>query len=1667
MKHIVVSCFLFLAVGIIRAQTYGNEWIAYNQQYLKMAVTTDGLYRIDFTALDAALSAIGEDLASIDPRNFQLFNKGIEQHIFIAGEADGNFDPSDFIEFYGRRNDGTSDTPLFDSAHFQLHQFESIITDTAIYFLTWNNLTDNARMTNLLNDLSGAPAAQTYFIHHSRIVFGSGYGSANFNAGPTYLEVNSSKYEMGEGFTSPKYSLSAYNITLNTPAYYAAAPVTPTLDAVAIGTNTSEHHVVMGFNGTTLYDTTFTNYKVVRIHEALASLLASNTVSFTSGPLSTDYQRYSYVDIMYPRQFDFDNASRFQCTIDEVAGGTTYLELTDFDEKGTSPVLYDLTNNRRMVGIVEADISKFHLPFNMTDHNMFVTSQDVTDIKPAPALKPVQFVDYTDVAEQGNYLIISNRILFDDGFGENHVQAYADYRSSAAGGGYTARVVDIDVLYDEFYYGLRKHPLAIRNFIEYAHDTFEDSVRYVFVIGKSYSYDLTRANGAFEYAEDLVPTFGSPGSDALLGAPQNDVVHLIPLGRITARNGNDVRVYLDKVIDYEAYQADLTQTVANKLWMKKALHFAGGLTSFEQSLFNNFLAQYATKLEDTLYGGHVTQFSKFSTDPIYYSENDYIDSLIAEGVSLITFFGHSSTGSFDYNIGDPEDFTNEGKYFTVYGNGCNIAAIHGETYTLGERYIFAEDRAAVAFVAAANFSLASSLNTYASKFYDEFGKFSYNQSVGDAIQHTADVLWPAINVYDRMTIENTTLQGDPALRLNTHPKPDYAIEAPYVSFVPEVISPGIDTFYVQLIVSNLGMAIDSTCYIEVKRINGGGTESVYFERHHTVYYQDTILIPFATGGSDAVGLNSFTIHIDKENEIPELDEFNNIIGAEVLIVSDDAFPIYPVEFSIMTAEPEYFAASTSYVFATEKNFLIEADTTMLFNSPLRRSTEVVESGGVVYWQDPPMTWIPNTVYYWRITPDTADGSAPLWRSSSFLYLPGDIKGWNQSHYYQYQEDKFGNIVLQPDRAFEFVPDVVTYQVATGIYPTTHWTQVTSYMNGELLSVGSCASAGFVVIVADANSGQPWRTHEVGTSNTGPYGDVYCSADPYERMIQFNTNTPESREILYHFMMDSVPDSSYFICYTNNYAEFNTWMGDELIYGHTLFDAFDAYGAVDIHSLEVFDADRSYIFSAKKGDPATKVEIISDEFGNKIESVVVVSGYWYSGYVQSPIIGPAYSWDKAEWSTFANDDPSSDVMKVTIIGLDTLGNEVNLETGLISGDTTLSWINAELYPNIRIHMDAFDDSLRTPQQFNYWRVIYDPVPEAALNPNVNFAFFNDTLAQGQPGNISIAVSNVSDYDMDSILIQFQVRDAANNLMSVPYARQDSLLSDSTRIVQLTFNTTTIPAGNNTLQITVNPNKDQPEQFSFNNYASIPFYIDPDVHDPVLDVTFDDIHILDGDIVSAKPEIQILLRDENIWLAMNDSTLLEIDIEYPDGSNHAYPFDGVTTIFYPADTSGLESDNAARVMMFPEFDQDGTYILKLHGKDRTGNKAGNIDYRISFEVINKAMISNVFNYPNPFSTQTRFVFTVTGSEVPDYFKIQIMTISGKVVREIMRSELGELHIGNNITEFAWDGRDQYGDLLANGLYLYRVVTRVQGETPEHFDTNTDQFFESGYGKLYIAR
>ena len=90
---------------------------------------------------------------------------------------------------------------------------------------------------------------------------------------------------------------------------------------------------------------------------------------------------------------------------------------------------------------------------------------------------------------------------------------------------------------------------------------------------------------------------------------------------------------------------------------------------------------------------------------------------------------------------------------------------------------------------------------------------------------------------------------------------------------------------------------------------------------------------------------------------------------------------------------------------------------------------------------------------------------------------------------------------------------------------------------------------------------------------------------------------------------------------------------------------------------------------------------------------------------------------------------------------------------------------------------------------------------------------------------------------------------------------------------------------------------------------------------------------------------------------------------------------------------------------------------------------------------------------------------------------MTISGKVVREITKEELGPIHIGKNISEFDWDGTDSFGDKLANGVYLYRVIVQsdekdfkernVSISNSEGTNTLSEKYFKNGIGKMYILR
>ena len=128
-KKLFFLTLLFLLKNASAQFRFGNEWIVNGQQYFKIEVTRNGIYRINYNTLQAA----GLPLTAIDPRLFQVFYLGVEQPIFVAGEQDGFFNPGDYIEFYGLRNDGRTDAELFSGGAAQVNPYYSFVSDTSVY----------------------------------------------------------------------------------------------------------------------------------------------------------------------------------------------------------------------------------------------------------------------------------------------------------------------------------------------------------------------------------------------------------------------------------------------------------------------------------------------------------------------------------------------------------------------------------------------------------------------------------------------------------------------------------------------------------------------------------------------------------------------------------------------------------------------------------------------------------------------------------------------------------------------------------------------------------------------------------------------------------------------------------------------------------------------------------------------------------------------------------------------------------------------------------------------------------------------------------------------------------------------------------------------------------------------------------------------------------------------------------------------------------------------------------------------------------------------------------------------------------------------------------------------------------------------------------------------
>ncbi len=1699
-KHLLFTLFT-LGLSFISLSQNGNEWINYSQQYVSFPITQKGIYRINYETIQQSIIPID----AINHNQLQLFGRNKQQPIFLELNGDNTFDPGDYILFFADKNDGWNDSTLYVDPNSVASPYINLFNDTIHYFLSWSTTTSNLRF----NDYSSVNYTSYTPNDYVWSLFNQNYQNAYIEGETVSSLLSSSFYVPGEGFGLGNFNgVNGYQLPLsattpypftsqNAPASRFIGLVTTTASASLSGTGLSHnHHTRFKINNNTVYDQTgFGCFQFRADLEFPSSYLTTATpVTWEivgDIPVATQYQALTHYSISYPRIPNFSNQNNSDYIIENGIQDKIRLDFTPISSS-PNPVYFSIgTEFKRLRPEPNGTLQTLLLPANTNGKKTRVVSYDLSSAINIPRLSPVNgngyFTNYEAQNIERAYIIVHHPTLLEG------AQAYKSYRQSMQGGSYNVILADIEDLYFQYGGGVRKHISAIRNFSKSIYENSQEKPVSLLLLGKGMSNDRSRSNPSHA-AENLVPTFGYPSSDLLITSNlpgTNKWTPLIPTGRLSVNTNTGVLNYINKLEAYENNQdfSDVYDS-SNKDWQKHVIHLVGGSDLNQQQQFNVQMNIMKSTIMRDSFAGFVHTVKRQDDNPIPPNQLQQITDRIQQGVSLLTYYGHYGIGEngFEINLDDVNNWNNTGKYPLMLVNSC----YNGDLFKPGlnsssEYFVNAQNVGAIGYISTPSTGFHPMVGDYSNRLYRQFGRATYGKQIGVNMNNTISSLVNPANLSMEVTATQMLLHGDPMLKVNWHSKPEIELLPENVRLYPNNIDLSVDSIELEIIVKNLGHSITDTLIIEINRnFPGLDIDSVYFIKKPRLDYTDTIRYKMPLQPNISAGLNAFDIKVDIPSRYPEIyDEIgNNQLVKQFMINLNGILPVAPYEFAVIPWDTVTLVASTIVPTAEFNTYFFEIDTTDLFNSSFKRNAIVSGLGGVKQvrpneWNQP-LQFTDSTVYFWRVA---VDSDTLHWAESSFQYIQGKA-GWGQDHFYQFKKNTFNNVVYNRDlRLREMSPDSVFISIES--YNDDR-IENAWYIEGTMQDYATCGGMPQIhVAVIDPVTIQPWATNFNGSNPGNSFGNVMGCRGRAEKYFIFWQNDAQSLQNFQNMVLNGVPNGHHLLIWAPIGAQYDQW--DAL--APNMYSTFAALGSDSIISGR---QNGTFAFYVQKGVQSTMREQVLD-VGNP-NGVGASNGFTQAKietYIQSavdrgretsPLIGPAFEWKEVFWKQRSLDGNASADTTRLIIQPYTWemqpGQAVNL---LFSENDSLqniqSQINATTYPFIRLIAEYKDSTRFTPAQMDYWHVLYDWAPEAAIDGSNGYYFShqNDSIYEGQNLTFSIPVKNVFSVPMDSLLVKYWVVDNNNVTHPINYARQDSLRVGGTLYDTVRFSSAGLK-GYSSLWMEVNPYingslylKDQPEQHHFNNVLQLPFHVINDNINPILDVTFDGRRILNGDLINPKSEIVISLKDENPYLVMNsdsDTTLFGIYLTPPNGQMVRIPFmsNGQANMHW---TPAENNYKRFKINYPANFTQDGKYKLMVQGSDKSGNLSGDVQYKVDFEVINSSSITHMMNYPNPFSTSTRFVFTLTGSEVPDDIIIQIMTVSGRVVREITEDQLGPINIGRNVTEYAWDGRDEFGDQLANGVYLYTVKARINGEDIEHRQSSADQYFKKNFGKMYLLR
>jgi hypothetical protein len=1624
---------LFIAISLSFGQTQFN-WIIPNKPYLKLFTNDDGIYRIN--KADFIQAGIN---TNFDPRTVKVYYKGTQIPIYFEGESDGSFDDTDFFDFYGTRNYGGLTNTYRDTngvmvVDYVTNEYYNQYSDTNVFWVGWEGAFGLRFLKYTYN--SQINYTQNYFldkIHFEQDLFYT--LGETFNPNADFRYFNNEKVT-GEGwFWVSMFNGTSVSSTFSIP-YLAPGPAQCSFRIFAFpnskDSSINEHKIVLKVNNTPVTTLVRTHYDkfdtTVNFSSSLLASNNSNTISATYTPSFTNQSltpnvNFDLMEIQYPRIFQFQNN---QISFDIGGSDTVTKVYKVIGIIASNPLsIYDVRNNLK---ITSYSINSDTLFFAGKGNGNFQVINKYITKKPFKEIQK-QVPDLISSNNGADYIVIYNNLF------SSQAEQLRSHRAQADS--LRATKIDVDDIIDIFNYGLMD-PVAIRYFLNYVYFNWQQpSIKYVCLFGRG-SLDPKNNLQSPNYYLNLIPVYGNPQTDGYFGNLNFGTFtyyQKIAIGRLPAYTQTEAQNMVNKIIAYDNNQPDL--------WWKTFIMITGGSSRNDQIQFqyqaNQFIGSYLQNPPLSMKVDKI--YRNDSLGYITYNYSDSIKNEINRGGLIINFIGHAASQDWELGLQDPNSLNNGYKDPLVLSMTCFTGKnSEPNTRSFGEEFLYLPNKCAVGFIGSSGWSFAAPGNTLNGYILEAFSNDSLRR-IGDILKSATFKLASDSNSFaSRNTINCYNLLGDPATKLLLPRLPDFDIEQNDYKLSDQY--PAVkEQVNLTVYPKNLGTYADS-CKLRFQILR------------NTVNYQikDTILRNFAyfdtanfTFKLDTIGNYIIKVILDADDWYPNENKTNNIIQIQIPLRNTSFLPIKPINNSIIKDDSVQIVGLNPDINPRTNNIkiILQIDTSKNFINPIYSAynTNII---GVVSRFNYHLQFLDSSkVYLWRSNVIINNDSTGWSSTQRFIYNPSisnAIRSGKQSLNRSsmsrtLKTNRYGKNLIYDSSVIIYtsLPNQFDNSDLNNVHYTGSGFELMNF-TGNLTSK-SYGSNGFEASFLIINGLQIYAD---GGQNTGM--TIAKVSKPTGKLIQFKNFrmlSSQSSDSVLNFLNSFDTTQYVMVMIASTYPN----VSDTLRQNVKI--KFKQFGSIYADSIYYFSSFDTWAFIGFLGAPGNKV---SEEFHRW--PTVGCQNYWCpsnanlnptflnaNGYINFSI-GPGHRWKNFSWDGILYPNSS--------IKYDVSGIGQNLDTTIIysnitnSGNVSLDSLSSYQFPYLKLAAKLSIDTLNAYKSPSFRMMNFKYTPPAEIAPdNYSFIRSDTNVQEGKLVTFSVRNYNVGYVPANVIMNKwYAVTSNGTQILKIDTVTTP-LYVDSSRISSVTFSTMGLRNRQrriDTISIFYEPTilGGVNDFYPFNNFALSNLVITGDSLPPSIDVTYDGQKILNGDIITAKPYIIYKFSENNF---------LQYTID--DTSNIFIKQDNILVRYFvngqpnpEISFTAINNHNLKVQVNYQPTLSEGSHIFQYVGRDKNGNYSDTLTTNV---LVSYAFsIKDLYNIPNPTRGETYFTFLLYAQKNPQACKIKIYTVAGRLIKEI--NSIAK--VGFN--SIYWDGRDQDGDSMANGIYLYKLILQDGNNT-----------------------